>query len=59
MGRSRTGTGQYKNQESNSLGKSTIDGDNGRNDPGDINPGNMLRNAFSNLHIVFVSQPLS
>lgn len=34
----------------NSLGKSTIDGDRGRNDPGDINAGKSLRNDFSNLH---------
>ena len=33
----------------NSLGMSTSDGNSGRNDPGDINPGNTLRNDFSSL----------
>ena len=37
-------------RERNQLGKSTSDGNRGRNDPGDINPGKTLRNDFSNLH---------
>lgn len=31
------------------LGKSTKDGNRGRKEPGDINPGKTLRNNFSNL----------
>lgn len=32
-----------------SLGKSRMDGKRGRNDPGDISPGNIFRKDFSNL----------
>jgi hypothetical protein len=31
------------------IGKSTMDGNRGRNDPGDISPGNIFRKDFSNF----------
>ena len=35
----------------NSLGKSTKEGNSGRNDPGDINPGKTFKKDFSNLQV--------